>query len=499
MPDTGAARDAFRNPERIAAMGGARVKDPELVIIGAGPGGIAAAVEAARAGVSVTILDENPKLGGRIYGQFNDGFKLVNPGFLGPDYEKGKVLLTEFDTFRKKIDYRHDALVFGIFEDRIMSFHQAGKGQRIAFNKLILATGAYDRPVPFPGWTLPGVLTAGGAQTLVKMQRVLPGKNILFTGTGPLQLVVANQVLKGGGKVEAILEAGEINNWLKLLKGFNRNWGLLTDGLQYMRTIRKAGVPLLRRHIILEARGDGQVEEAVIAEVDKDWRTVEKTRRILKVDTICLGYGLVPSVELTRLAGCQHRYASDLGGWIPLRSEDMETSVPGVFSVGDGAGVAGSAMAMFEGRIAGICSAQSLGYLKSEEARKRKKPYLSDMKKMQRLRDVLDRISHPRPGLFDLANDDTIICRCEELTLGDIKEAFDKGTIEINELKRMTRMGMGRCQGRMCAPAVQEIIARHTQTPAAEIAYLNQRPPTRLVPINVLASLPGEFEIRHGW
>ena len=475
------------------------MKDPELIVIGAGPGGIAAAVEAAKAGVTTTILDENPKPGGRIYGQFSDGFKLVNPKFLGPDYEKGKVLLAEFDTFREKIDYLQDALVFGTFENRIMTFHQAGKGHRIPFNKLIVATGAYDRPVPFPGWTLPGVLTTGGAQTLVKMQRVLPGKNILFAGTGPLQLVVANQVLDGGGKVEAILEAGEINNWLKLLKGFSRNWGLLTDGLQYIRGIRKAGVPLLRRHIILEARGDRQVEEAIIAEVDQDWRAIEKTRRALKVDTICIGYGLVPSVELKRLVGCKHRYDPDLGGWIPVRNEDMETSVPGVFAVGDGAGAAGSSVAMFEGRIAGISIARSLGHLSSEEAAKRKKPYLSDMKKIRRLRDALDRISYPRPGLFELAHDDTIICRCEELTLGDIKNAIGKGTIEMNELKRITRMGMGRCQGRMCAPAVQEIIARQTQTPAAEIEYLNQRPPTRLVPINMLASLPGEFEIRHGW
>lgn len=479
--------------------GDGAVKDPELIIIGAGPGGIAVAVEAARAGVSVKILDENPKPGGKIYSQHNDGFKLINSRFLGRDYEKGKVLLAEFDNFHEKIDYRHDALVFGTFENREMAFNQAGKGERLRFDKLVVGTGAYDRPVPFPGWTLPGVLTAGGAQTLVKMQRVLPGKNILFAGTGPLQLVVAKQVLDGGGKVEAILEAGEINNWFKLLKGFSHNWGLMTDGLRYIRAIRKAGVPLLRKHIILEAHGDHQVEEAVIAEVDKDWRAIEKTRRTLKVDTICLGYGLVPSVELTRLVGCQHRYAPALGGCVPVRNEEMETSVPGVFAVGDGAGVAGSAMAMLEGRIAGISIAQSLGYISSKEARRRKIPYLNDMKRIGRLRDVLDQISYPRAGLFELANDDTIICRCEELTLGDIKSAIGKGTIEMNELKRLTRMGMGRCQGRMCAPAVQEIIARQTQTPAAEIQYLNQRPPIKLVSINVLESLPGEFEIRHGW
>ena len=178
----------------------------------------------------------------------------------------------------------------------------------------------------------------------------------------------------------------------------------------------------------------------------------------------------MPSAELTRLAGCQHTYAPYQGGWVPTRDEDKQTSVEGVFAVGDGAGVAGSSTAMCEGRIAGISVAQSL-----------------------------DHISFPRAGLFELATDDTIICRCEELTLGDVKRAIGEGSIEMNELKRMTRMGMGRCQGRMCAPAVQEIIARQTQTPAAEIEYLVQRPPVKLVPIEVLASLPGEFEIRHGW
>jgi thioredoxin reductase/bacterioferritin-associated ferredoxin len=499
MSDSGSAWNAYRNTERITDMEGGRVKDSELIIIGAGPGGIAAAVEAAKAGVTTAIIDENQKPGGRIYCQFNDGFKLMNPKFLGSDYVRGKVLLAEFDSCREKIQYLEDTLVFGIFENRIMAFHQAGKGHSIPFNTLIVATGAYDRPVAFPGWTLPGVLTAGGAQTLVKMQRVLPGKNILFAGTGPLQLVVANQVLDGGGKVAAILEAGEINNWLKLLKGFYGNWGLLRDGLKYIRRIRQAGVPMLRRHIILEARGDRHVEEAVVAEVDNDWRALGETRRVFKADAICIGYGLVPSVEIKRLTGCKHRYEPRLGGWIPVRNENLETSVPGVFAVGDGAGVAGSSMAMFEGRIAGNSIAQSLGYITSEEAEKRKKPYLSEMKKIQRLRDALDRISYPRPGVFELAKEDTIICRCEELTLGDIKEIIDKGTTEMNELKRLTRMGMGRCQGRMCAPTVQEIIARQTKLPAEKIEYLNQRPPTKLVPIDVLASLPGEFEPRHGW
>ena len=315
-------------------MGGGPLKEAELVIIGAGPGGIAAAVEAARSGVSPTILDENPRAGGRVYWQFNDGFRINDTNFLGPDYKKGRELLAELAAFDYKVEYLKDAVIFGLFEDRILAFEHDGAGHSLNYKKLIVATGAYDRPVPFPGWTLPGVLTAGGAQSLVKMQRVLPGRNILLAGTGPLQLVLANQILDAGGRIEAVLEAGDIDNWLKLLKGFRGNWGLLTDGLNYMWGIRKARVPFLRRHMILEAHGHDRVEEVVIAEVDKDWRPKENTRRTLEVDTVCIGYGLVPSVQITRLAGCEHAYEPRLGGWIPLRQENMETGVSGVYAVG---------------------------------------------------------------------------------------------------------------------------------------------------------------------
>jgi NAD(P)H-nitrite reductase large subunit len=256
---------------------------------------------------------------------------------------------------------------------------------------------------------------------------------------------------------------------------------------------------MLRKHIIVEARGDGRIEEAVIAEVDKAWRPIEGTFRTLEVDTVCTGYGLVPSNEITRLVGCRHTYEPRLGGWVPVRKDDMETSVEGVYAVGDGAGVAGSSIAVLDGRIAGISLAQSLGRISSDEAKKMKKPLRDSMKKIQRLRDVLDEMSVPRAGLYELANDETIICRCEELTLGDLKGVISSGVREINEIKRLTRMGMGRCQGRMCGPTVQEILARLTGKPADEIGYFYQRPPTKLVSLDMLESLPGEFEIRQGW
>ena len=322
---------------------------------------------------------------------------------------------------------------------------------------------------------------------MVKIQRVLPGEKILLVGTGPLQLALANQINDAGGNVAAIVEAGRIGNWWGMFAGAWGQWQLLGDALNYLWGIRKAGIPMHRGCIIQEVRGDGQVEEAVVAEADADWRIKPGTQQTFQVDTVCVGYGFVPSVELTRLARCDHRYDPLQGGWLPVRNDDLETSVSGVYAAGDCTGIAGSFVAVEEGRIAGIAAARSLGYLSAGEAEQRMAPSRRRLAGLQRLRRVLDGISMPRPGLFELAQDDTIVCRCEELTLADIKEALADGATDMNEIKRMTRMGMGHCQGRMCGPALQEIIAREKGLTAADLGYLNPRPPVKLVPLTVLA------------
>ena len=464
------------------------MKKAEIAVIGAGPGGIAAAVEAAGAGATPVVLDENVTPGGRIYWQFNEGFSVTDGSMLGSDYARGRKLLSEFSEFQDRIGYLDNAVVYGLFEDRRIGYHRDDAGLELGWDRLIVAPGAYDRPVPFPGWTLPGVFTAGGAQSLVKMQQVLPGERILLAGTGPLQLVLAHQIISLGGTVVAIAEAGDVpGHIISLARGAWGNWGLMADALTYMRSVRKARTPVLRRHMIVEARGADRVEEAVVAEVDEHWRPVEGTERTFRVDAVCVGYGFIPSVELTRMTGCTHSYSPALGGWIPVRTHHMETDVEGVYAVGDGAGVGGSIVALQEGRIAGISAARSLGYLSDDEARRRRRPFEARLRCLNRLRSALDRISMPRPGLFELADDDTTICRCEEVTVGDIRRVIADGVTEINEIKRLTRMGMGRCQGRMCAPAVQELIARDTAAEPASVGCLHQRSPVKPVPLRVLA------------
>jgi NADPH-dependent 2,4-dienoyl-CoA reductase/sulfur reductase-like enzyme len=449
---------------------------------------LAAAIEAAKYGIDIIIMDENPRAGGQIYRQFNPGLRPANPKLLGKDFKRGQTLLKEFEEQQKQIEFLNEALVWGLFDKHLLTYQQQQISASLKYKNLILAGGAYERPVSFRGWTLPGVITAGGAQTLVKTQGVLPGENILLAGTGPLQLVLADQMIKVGGKIEAILEASDLGPWLPLIKGLWGQWEYLADGWRFRRNIKRAGIPLMRRHIILEARGEGKVEEAVIAGVDKEWRPLLATRQTLKVDTICLGFGFVSSTELTRLAKCEHLYDPLLGGWVPWRRETMETSTSGVYSVGDCAGVAGSLVAIEEGRIAGLSVARAMGCLSDSQAGKQLNTHRKRLAKLSRFRRVLDEISRPRAGLYELADDDTVICRCEEITLGEIKEAISAGALDINEIKRSTRIGMGRCQGRMCGPVISEILADQPFFKGIVDSHLSVRPPIKPIPLGDLAA-----------
>lgn len=460
----------------------------QFVIIGGGPGGISAAIEAAKAGLTVTVLDENDRIGGQIYRQLEKGFKVDDFNIMGKGFKKGLELCRQFEELKGKIIYLNNATVWGIFNNRTIAFARNGSSERLQFDKLLIAAGAYDRPVPFPGWTLPGVLTAGGAQKLVKTERVIPGKKILLAGTGPLQLVLADQLLQAGCEIAAILEAGEIkNNWLKLIKGMWGNWEYMADGLIYLHHIKKAGIPLLRNHIITEARGDNQVEAVVVAKVDKDWRPIADTKQTIKVDTVCLGYGLVTSSELTSLAECEHEYENACGGYVPVRTETMETTVQGIYAVGDGARVAGSKVAIEEGRIVGIVIANALGYVSDEKKWVIVKESKKSIAKYNRLRKVLDEISRPRPGLYELANNETIICRCEDVTFREIHAAMSKEGSKAKDIKRTTRLGMGSCGGRMCGPTIIELLKNKSGLDSRSPENLTPRPPVKPVPIGVLS------------
>ena len=466
-----------------------------LVIVGGGPAGMAAAIEAARAGLHCTLVDEAPRLGGQIYRQPPENFQITDRRALGKDFVRGEQLRADLSAVADRVEVLSGTSVLGVWGGREVLWASSETSGIIEGERLILATGAYERPVPFPGGTLPGVITAGGVQTMIKTMRVRPGRRALVAGTGPLLLVVANQIHKVGVEVVAVLEAGK-PSWspFQLPKVWGE-WGLLRDAWEYWRGLRRAGIPLLFHHTVFEAHGDEEVAAASYGPVDpNDWRPLKDRATRVEVDLVVVGFGFVPNTELTETAGCRHEYVHDVGGWVPVRDERMQTTIPGVFAVGDGAGVAGSIVAVEQGRIAGVTAAEQAGTLSASEADRRRAAPLERLRSLGRVRKVLDEISRIRPGLNDLATADTLLCRCEEITLTEVRAAVDQGARDLQAVKLLTRLGMGPCQGRNCAPSTGIYLCQMTGCTPAQVGRINPRPPVRPVTLGALAhaeQIPG--------
>lgn len=333
------------HPKGLGKVATESMKVTELVIIGAGPAGMGAALEAAKAGAGPFLLDENPKPGGRIFWQRYNGLGVINPDKLSRDHSRGQKILTELADYVDRITIQSDTVVFAMFPDKQLAYEHGGHCHLLRYEKLIIATGAYDRAIPLPGWTLPGVITVGGLQSLVKMQGVIPGQHIVLAGSGPLLWVAAWQILHAGGQVSALVDTGRIQNWARLLVHMGRHWKLASDALTYWLTVKRAKVPIYRGYIVLEVHGDNRIEEVLLAPTDPEWRPFAGGQQVIAADCLCLCYGLVPAVEMTRLIGCEHSYHARWGGWIPNRNQNMQTTVTGVYAVGDCAGVAGSSVA----------------------------------------------------------------------------------------------------------------------------------------------------------
>nr|MBA2305356.1 FAD-dependent oxidoreductase [Acidobacteriota bacterium] len=368
----------------------------EVLVVGGGPAGLAAAIEAARAGAQVVIVDENPRPGGQIYRQLPPEFVVEAPRSSPPEQAKARALFSEAD--RLPIQFRGGTLVWGSFEPGVLEVIADGRSARIQANVIIIAAGAYDRPVPLPGWTLPGVLTVGGAQTLLKAQRILPGKRILLAGTGPLLLVVASQLARAGASIAAVVDTVAAGALLPHAWSLLKAWPLFKEGLGYRTTLLRAGVRWLAPYVLTRIEGTHQVTGAVVARADGDWRPVAGTERSFDVDTVCVGYGLLPSVEIVRLLGCRLHHDPLADVWLPDRTSDGETSVPGVFAVGDGAGVAGVRVAVEEGRVAGLSAARLLGKLSDETAEQGKQGAREELARLRPFCAAMSAAYRPRPG-----------------------------------------------------------------------------------------------------
>ena len=464
----------------------------ELAVIGAGPSGLAAAREAASHGVEVAMIDDNALPGGQYYRQAATPALRHIAGHLFDESEIGKPLL---DAVRDpRIRHLSQATVFGLVDDGVLAYVRDGRVESFKPRAIVVATGATERPVPFPGWTLPGIMGAGAAQNLMKSQRVVPGRRILVAGNGPLALLAAANLARLGATVVEVLEASRPRSLWRQVPGLLMEPGILARGIGYRAALLRRGVLFRNGEVVIEAMGSNRVEAARVAPIDATGAIDRHRARVLTVDTVITGFGLVPAAEFTRASGCVHRYDSGKGGWIPVRSPDLQTTRDGIYAVGECAGAAGVEKALIEGRLAGLAVAIRLGRAKPGGAQTMRRLQVR-LARLERFRRAIEAIYVAPLSYSALVTDDTIVCRCEEVTGADVRRRLDDGATESNSLKAVTRMSMGRCQGRNCLPTLARLVAERLGTSVEDVPLPRPRPPMRPVSVASLVAEPGTSRV----
>ena len=493
-----------------------------LVVVGAGVSGTAAAIEAARTGVRVTLIDENPistAMMGLNVPQF------FGSRFTGDLREKSRMLerLTSDNEALAEaqevgVDVRLGTCVWGAFRNtetsRVLDGPQLGlsDGERswlMKYDRLIVAAGSRDLGVPFAGWELAGAMGANGANALMSRYEALSSRRMVVLGSGNLGLNTAMMALGRGIGVAGVVDVSPT------LRGDEA----LTAQL------RSKGVELYTSHTVKEAVGsDGEIESVVLVEIDDDCGPVGGTEKVISADTVCLAIGLVPNIELLSLLGCELSFKSELGGYVPVHDDRMRTSVESVLVAGDVAGfhdgmVPDVEIARRQGRIAGVAAAESLGAIAKEEAPGR----IADLRADEVESKPSEAHSHWKRWLQSAVNaggPDTFVCQCEEVTFGDIIDTrpprylgweseqmsrrnlstlMKDGPVNPNYVKRLTRVGTGHCQGRLCREQVSMLLAEESGSDVAEIPFLSYRPPVRPLPLKVMWSHEEPEQMRMDW
>lgn len=432
--------------------------DVDLIVIGAGPAGIGAALAASESGVDVVIVDEAHAPGGQVYRALPSKFRAGDPAALGPDYAKGELLrrALEASGVRTALGHRVYSLAPGFRVDA------AGpeKTQSWQARAVIVAAGTHERVIPVPGWTTPGVIGLAAATILLKSQQMLPGEATVVAGCGPLLAAVAAAIIKGGGRVAAVVDLSARRDWLRLFPAMASRPNLVARGLRWLATIRAANVPILFRHAVTEVRGRESVAEIAVRPVNDDWSPRrDQPERNFPADSLAIGHGLVPASEVTRLLRARHQFLPPRGGWVAVHDEGFRTSVEALYVAGDCAGISGAAAAVPQGRIAGLTAALDLGKIGPDEYARAMGGARKSSARVERFGSAMAGLMRVREGLLDSMTPETILCRCEDVTRAEVDQAFNQGAQDVNQVKSWTRCGMGPCQGRMCGEAAAMLAA----------------------------------------
>jgi thioredoxin reductase len=454
----------------------------ELAIIGAGPAGMAAAIEAAALGIDTVLLDEQTEPGGQIYRAIEtvQRTRAGDLAILGEDYAEGAALAAAFRTSGSA--YEPGSVVWQVRDDGGIGISRGGASRILTAQRILIATGAMERPLPIPGWTLPGVMGAGAAQALLKASGVVPDGPVVIVGAGPLIYLIAAQLVRAGATIGAVLLNGReigMSDALKVAPGALRTSRTLLKGLGWINELRGAGVRLI--HGVSQPAIEGTAQAEAVSYLHAG------DRHDVPASLVLLHNGVIPDTQLSLGAGCRQVWDAGQHCWRPQTDEWGATNRARIAIAGDGSGGARAAASL--GRLAALDAAVRLGRLDPRERDRMARDDRAELARQQTLRQVLDRLFPPAAELLAPTGGDDIVCRCEEVTVAELHEAIAQGSTDANRVKAYTRCGMGPCQGRLCGPVAAEVIARALGQRADQPGQFRVRLPVRPVPLAELAEL----------
>jgi NADPH-dependent 2,4-dienoyl-CoA reductase/sulfur reductase-like enzyme len=451
----------------------------DLAVIGAGPAGMAAAATAAEAGLSVCVLDEQPRAGGQIYRDVERA-AARRGDILGKDYAQGLPLVAGLA--RAGITHVSGAVVWAIEDGFCISYTRGGAAAQVVADRVLLASGALERPMPVPGWTLPGVMTAGAGQILLKQSGLLAPRAVL-AGSGPLLYLIAAQMVRAGTPPLALVETqrrADLVRAMRHLGGALRGWRYLAKGLGLLSEIIRARVPRYTGASDIAIEGAAQAEAVTF--------TASGRARLIACDTVFLHHGVVPNTQAARSLGVRHRWDAAQQCFAPVVDAWGQSDVAGVLIAGDGAGIGGAKVAEIEGHLAALRVAGDLGHIDAATRDRRAAPLLHAKRRDLAVRPFLD-AAYPPAAQALAPIDATVICRCEEVTAGAIRGYAKLGCLGPNQTKAYGRAGMGPCQGRYCGLSVTALLAAANGRTEDETGYYRIRPPLKPVTLGELAAM----------
>lgn len=460
----------------------------EFVIIGSGPAGMLAAITARQYGLSVLVLDEQQAVGGQIFRNLEHLKTYRNSDFkkLGTEYVPAGELIKRFRACGAK--YLTGRSVWHIDEELIVRVTTAvddrdNTPSAFKARRILVATGAMERPMPIPGWTLPGVMGCTSADVLYKSAGLLPDCPVVLAGCGPLLLLIANRLLAEGVEISALLDTNPKTALLKAipyLPAALRAPEYLIKGGGMLLKLKRARIPVFSGIEDIKAEGKDRLEQV---------RFKSNGRlQTIKTNLLLLHHGLVPNVQITRVLGCEHKWYDRQRYWEPVLDKWGNTSVEGVAAAGDSGRVSGSKVSELTGQIAALEAARALGAISGTERDKLASPVVAALNRHQAPRPFIDQLYKPRLSWIVPDDEDTVVCRCEEVTVRQIRNAIRLGSHSPDRVKTMTRSGMGLCQGRMCGVTAAEIIADELNCSPADVGYQRVRSPVKPITLEQLVN-----------